>query len=418
MPRKKKAPTKPPAADGYYHKYFRYEGKRYHVTGSTEDEAILKAAQLKQGLEEGATRLNSKTTVKRWSEEWLATYKEGNITEKSLQTYRQKLDGYILPVIGDMKLKDVRETHLQKILNEQRWMSFSHVSKLRMVMNQMFKRAVSTRLISFNPAENLVLPDCEKKSHRALYPLDRQGVLKACELHRAGPWVKMVLFCGLRPGETAALLWKDIDFKKAVVHVSSAKESGSDNIKEPKTEAGIRDVPVRPDYLNELRELKRGKGPFDFVFTQTDGRTPQTDTSLHYMWRGFKRVVDIEMAKILLQQIAEEPNKSRRQMLASQLESELPVAEILRRVESGNLSPTFKNRRVIHGEPAEQFAELVPYCLRHTFCTDLQRAGVSLNVAKYLMGHADVSVTANIYTHATEDVVQDAGEKIKALAGF
>ncbi|MCD7843955.1 MAG: site-specific integrase, partial [Clostridiales bacterium] len=385
---------------------------------STEEELYLKVAEYKRNLANGSLRLNNRTTVKRWAAEWLTTYKEGNITEKSLRAYRQKLDGYILPAIGEMQLKDVRETHLQKILNEQRGMSFSHVSKLRMVMKQMFKRAVSAQLITFNPAENLVLPDCEKKSHRALYPLERQGVLKACELHRAGPWVKMILFCVLRPGETVALLWKDIDFKKAVVHVSSAKESGSDNIKEPKTDAGVRDVPVRPDYLNELRELKKGKGPFDFVFTQTDGHTPQTEASLYHMWRGFKRVVDIEMAKILLQQIAEEPNKSHRQMLASQLESELPVTEILRRVESGNLSPTFKNRRVIHGEPTDQFEELVPYCLRHTFCTDLQRAGVSLNVAKYLMGHADVSVTANIYTHTTEDVVEEAGERMKKLAGL
>lgn len=415
MPRKK-APAKPPAADGYYHKYFRYEGKRYHVTGSTEEEAILKAAQLKKELEEGTARLNNKTTVKRWSEEWLATYKEGNMTEKSLLTYKEKLNIYILPAIGNMQLKDVRETHLQKILNEQRGRSFSHVSKIRMVMRQMFKRAVSARLISFNPAENLILPDCKKKSHRDLNPLERQGLLAACEYHRGGAWAKMILYCGLRPGETAALLWKDIDFKKAVVHVSTALESGSCNIKEPKTGAGVRDVPIRPDYLNELRGLKKGKGPFDFVFTQSDGHSQLRDYSIHMMWQSLRNQTDIEMAKTLLQQIAEEPNKGKRHVLACQLDSELPVTEILRRVENGNLSPTYQNKRVIHGEPQELLRELVPYCLRHTFCTDLQRAGVSLNVAKYLMGHSDVSVTANIYTHTTEDVVQEAGEKMKKLA--
>lgn len=43
--------------------------------------------------------------------------------------------------------------------------------------------------------------------------------------------------------------------------------------------------------------------------------------------------------------------------------------------------------------------DLTPYCLRHTFCTDLQKAGVPINVAKELMGHSDISITANIYTH-------------------
>ena len=49
--------------------------------------------------------------------------------------------------------------------------------------------------------------------------------------------------------------------------------------------------------------------------------------------------------------------------------------------------------------------DLTPYCLRHTFCTDLQRAGVVFNVAKELMGHSDVSVTANIYTHKDNGVL-------------
>lgn len=43
--------------------------------------------------------------------------------------------------------------------------------------------------------------------------------------------------------------------------------------------------------------------------------------------------------------------------------------------------------------------DLTPYCLRHTFCIDLHRAGAAINVAKELMGRADIQTTANIYTH-------------------
>jgi len=56
--------------------------------------------------------------------------------------------------------------------------------------------------------------------------------------------------------------------------------------------------------------------------------------------------------------------------------------------------------------------DLVPYCLRHTYGTDLQDAGVPINIAKYLMGHSDISMTANIYTHTTETAIQDAADKI------
>ena len=55
------------------------------------------------------------------------------------------------------------------------------------------------------------------------------------------------------------------------------------------------------------------------------------------------------------------------------------------------------------------------YCLRHTFCTDLQRKGVPLNVAKEHMGHADITTTANIYTHSTPDVLETARSLIDSF---
>lgn len=51
--------------------------------------------------------------------------------------------------------------------------------------------------------------------------------------------------------------------------------------------------------------------------------------------------------------------------------------------------------------------DLTTYCLRHTFCTDLQRAGVAINIAKELMGHSSIAVTADIYTHPDSNVLHE-----------
>ena len=51
--------------------------------------------------------------------------------------------------------------------------------------------------------------------------------------------------------------------------------------------------------------------------------------------------------------------------------------------------------------------DLTTYCLRHTFCTDLQRAGVAINIAKELMGHSSIAVTADIYTHRDSNVLHE-----------
>ncbi len=60
-------------------------------------------------------------------------------------------------------------------------------------------------------------------------------------------------------------------------------------------------------------------------------------------------------------------------------------------------------------------ADFVPYCLRHTYCTDLQKRGIDIRVAQYLMGHADIQMTANIYTHTDTDIIVNAAKKINAF---
>lgn len=52
--------------------------------------------------------------------------------------------------------------------------------------------------------------------------------------------------------------------------------------------------------------------------------------------------------------------------------------------------------------------DLVPYDLRHTFCTDLRDKGVPIEVAKDLMGHADISLTSRIYSHPTKTSIEKA----------
>ena len=68
-----------------------------------------------------------------------------------------------------------------------------------------------------------------------------------------------------------------------------------------------------------------------------------------------------------------------------------------------------------HGIKFSDRKDLQMYCLRHTYCTDLQSAGVPINVARELMGHSSIALTAQIYTHMTGDVFSAAAEKIAAF---
>ncbi len=281
-------------------------------------------------------------TVSAYYARWRALYKkDSGITAKSLASYDEKFRKYILPAVGDLPLPAVTDGDLQAILNASAGMSYSHLSKLRSLMQQLFSRALRSRLIAYNPADGLELPACTRRSRRSLTERERRLLLETEPLVPGAVLFYAMLMTGMRPGELAVLRWSDVDFEKGEITVSRALESGTQRtIRGPKTEAGNRLIPMRRALAARLAPLRAA--PEAYVFPRADG-SHHSHNSLYRLWHR----------------------------LRAEMESR-----------GGPLPP-----------------DLVPYCLRHTFCTDLQNAGVPINVAKELMGHSNISTTANVYTH-------------------
>ena len=342
----------------YVRRTARWNGKKYEATGKTELEAMTKLAEKLAAAKRGEEAISASMTVNAWFQEWKATYKDPKgLTPKSLKMYDEKYKKYIRPAIGSMKLRDVKDVHLQRILNGQSGMSASHVKKIRMILQEMFKRARQSRLIVYDPAELLELPSCTHGTHRSITEAERTAILAVAETHRSGLWVLTLLYTGMRPGETAALTWADVDFKNNEIHVHAAKESGSQNIKAPKTDAGVRDIPIRAALLPRLKAAQ-GK-PFSPVFPTGAGNF-QNENSLRRLWTGFKRALDIYMGAKL------------------------------------------ERNKIVESKVA---ADLTPYCLRHTFATDCIRADVHIDNVRWLLGHSDIAMTANTYSHRDNDTL-------------
>lgn len=343
----------------YVRKTARYNGKKYEATGKTELEAMTKLAEKLAAARRGEELISGSMTVDAWYREWKATYKDPKgLTAKSLGMYDEKYNAYIKPAIGRMKLRDVKDAHLQKILNGQAGMSQSHVEKIRRVMRELFSRARKSRLIPYDPAEDLELPACRSGTHRSLTAEERTVLLKVALTHHAGLYILTLLYTGMRPGEAAALNWVDVDFAANMIHVHAAVESGSSRIKGPKTEAGVRDIPIHAALLPHLLAAK-GK-PFAPVFTGSGGSRLNSGNQ-YRLWKSFKRAMDIEMG-----------------------------AEVYR-------------NKIVRSVIAE---DLTSYCLRHTFATDCARAGVPLETVRWLLGHEDISTTANIYQHRDDTALR------------
>lgn len=348
-------------------KTFTYDGKRYYMRGDSIQECFEKWARKLADLESGKKQITKNMRFDAWTKEWLETYKEPTVSAETLDSYKSNIRVHILPLLGPMPLKSIKAIHCQRVINQMTGMSAKMLSRVSQLMFSIFDDALDNDLIAENPARKLKIPKGTKNPRRAITPTERKYILMTADKHRAGLWVLLMLYCGLRPAEAAGLRWMDVNIKdKTLTVIQAAKRSGT--IGSPKTDAGRRKIPI-PDALLERLEPKE---PYDYVCTNTQGNR-LTSTPMQRLWKSFKNQMNIEMG-----------------------------------CQTSN--------RGIALPPYRVADDLVPYCLRHTYCTDLRDAGVDITVAKYLMGHSSIAITSEIYTHQTDDAFSDAADKINQKA--
>ena len=343
--------------DGYYRTSVVFDGKRYQVAAKTEAEAYKKAGKLRSELESGRRKKRQGVTLAVFAKEWLETY-HGTDTEND-KRYAQIVKGIIVPELGAKKIREITEAELQRFLNDHADSSFSQLSKIRMTLKQIFHKARKNHLIVDDPAEDLVLPECKKGTHRSLTPEESYLLLKASSERPDGLYMKIMLYCGLRPQEVDVLQWKFVDLDKRVIYVRQALKHKTSTIGTPKSAAGERDVPIPDVLLSELKAV--AAGPEEYVISRNGKHL--TESSRYRLWKAIYKRMDILAGAVV-----------------------------------------YRNEIVEHAIAQD----LDLYDLRHTYCTNLQSSGVALNVAKELMGHEDVTVTANIYTHSVSDNLHEA----------
>lgn len=389
----------------YISKSFRYNGKVYNVKARSEKECFEKMAEKKEMLRRGEFKPRA-LTVEAWAETWLETYlapkvrkagapkRKGTMTQKSYMMYDEKLRLYILPAIGKMKISDVRDIHLQRILNQQAETSFSHASKVRMILKAMFKQACASRVIMYDPALSLTLPTVNQGKRRSITDEERRILLEVAKTHRCGLWVKFMLYTGTRPAETAALIVKQLDFDKGLISITEAVESGSGVVSDPKTSAGTRYIFIAEEIKSELQAAVADKSPEDYVFPCTDGVSMMTAGTMQNNWKYFTREMDL--------------------MLGAETTPHGHIYDPKDIDADGNPKypdPKDPSKPRNGHRLAEDF---VMYNLRHTFCTDLGKKGVAVEDMKYLMGHEDISVTLGIYNHPGMESAERAASIVKS----
>ena len=327
---------------------FRYEDKTYSVYGYSEAELDRKQTQKEEALKRGEILVESSMTVNAWAEQFLEVYKSNSMRDYVYKNYQWTLKHYVLESLGNYKLRDVKPIMCQRVLNHLDGKSTSLIHKTHIQMREMFEKAVDNQLIRSNPAASVTPPQGTKNSRRSLTASEETAFLAAAKKHPHGLLFMFMWGCGCRPSEATNICGRDIMLKegKLILHIRGTKTKASD-----------RYVPI-PTEVAEM--LPDNMEPFIPIVRSSEGNKIDA-RSQRRAWKSMERLMNIELGC---------------KMKRNQLIPPYPLAD-----------------------------DLCSYCLRHTYCTNLQRRGVDIRQAQYLMGHSSIRMTADIYTHTGQDDV-------------
>lgn len=329
-------------------------GRKHDVRAKTRQEFIAKIAKVKADADAGVKPLQaSSVTVNEWADNCFNLYKQ-DTDANTLYIQRNCFDRHVGDIIGHLRVKDVSPIHCQQVINDCSGLADYTIRRVHQLMRFVFDKAVTNNIIRHNPCDGMVLPKGGKQKRRALTSYEQQLVYQTAELNPSYTFFLVMLCCGLRNSEVAAL--RGMDLKQIdgewFIHVNGSK-----------TENARRDVPC-PDVLRErLPKVE----PFDYMFHNQRGGQ-MNRPNYERLWKHFKRDMNILAGC---------------KVYRNQLVPPYPVAD-----------------------------DLCSYMLRHTYCSNLIMRGVNLNVVKTLMGHSTIAITSDIYTHISSDSIVEVAREI------
>lgn len=321
-----------------------------------------------------------------------------NLRESTKSSYLYTYDHYVRDTFGKKRIADIKYSDVLQfyyyLLNEVK-ISLGTLDTVHCLLHPTFQLAVRDEIIRNNPTDG-VMKEISRESGKnrgirhALTVEQQRAFMEYIANHPIyyhwWPMFTVLLGTGCRIGEALGLRWQDLDYDKRTISINHSlsyyqkPESNKSvlRISKPKTEAGIRTIPmldIVKDAFEMLYEeqLENGfneseiDGMSGFIFCNRFGTVPNPQTVNHTI----KRIANSYNADEVVR-----AKKERRD----------PV-----------ILPNFSCHH-----------------LRHTFCTRLCENETNLKVIQSIMGHRNIETTMDIYAEATEEKKQESFENLAA----
>ncbi|NNM68052.1 MAG: DUF3596 domain-containing protein [Spirochaetales bacterium] len=190
------------------------------------------------------------------SQRWLTA--SSHLQTGTLKKYKEALN-FWLAKIGTMPIRNIKYSLLAGLANSQSWGPKTRNNMLT-PLRQVFDLAFLDGVIETNPTERIKNSKVQKEPPDPLTALEVEKVLDYLKRYpqQVGNYFRWAFFTGLRPSESIALKWGDVDWSRGLVRVCRAKTF--QEIKETKTYK-VRDVELSSQALTALKAQK----PFTFL---------------------------------------------------------------------------------------------------------------------------------------------------------
>jgi integrase len=343
--------------------------RRKTIYGKTRAEVHERVTNLIAQAQRGIVAPNTRQTVEQYMTTWLDEVARRNVRPRTFQNYELMVRRHIVPAVGRIRLDRLTAADVRRLVNgtEDRGYSSSTVRHIHAVLRVALEQAVREDLVVRNVARLVQGP---KKRSTPVVPLDvdeaRQLLQTARDDRLYALWA-VAVGVGLRKGEVLGLGWQSVDLDEGRLRVERALQriEGRLQLVEPKTDRSKRTVRLPEVCIAALRQHAE---------RQADERAAADYWEDHGLvfTTGIGTPIDPRNVNRWLTSLCERAGV-----------------------------------RVIR-----------PHDLRHTCASLLLAQGVPARVVMDILGHSQIAVTMDIYSHVLPAMSDDASVKMNgALAG-
>ncbi|GKU79436.1 site-specific integrase [Paenibacillus sp. L3-i20] len=334
-------------------------GKRRQIKRrgfQTEKEAMREMRKILTQVDDNNYVKNSNIKYTNFLEgEWLAS-KAIKLRDVTLKTYKSNIAKHIIPYFSNKEMGKITTQMIEKFyahLSIETGLAERTIQDIHKIIKSSFKTAIKRKYLSYNPAADAEAPKVPHKEMSVWNLEETTNFLKLAEKNDLHIAFHLALTTGMRQSEILGLRWKDIDFEENALRVrQTLSHDGKQLITDTKTKSSARTISLIGRTLDDLRKHQ----------------------------------------KIIKKQ----------RLLAGSLyqDNDLVICtKFGKPLNPRNLLRTFYKLMKKADVPKIRFHDL-----RHTVATLMLARNINPKVVKEILGHSDIRVTLDTYSHVLPSV--------------